>query len=241
MTERDELLERNEPELLSIEDLKRIEMNVMSIGCTDMNARRLLDHGTAALAALEETSAALSRCREASRRHPEMPFYIDAPGIECWVALVPDCSHEGEPVEGLTTLTFDYQNAIQLREYDERVLLHEVLHVLSRTSRISSFGEGGEERLVRHFTGGLWKMGWRWRVTNRNPSTLERETESLRERLSKLEATADGLRSALDFAYRFVRAAFVENEDAHVKGEWTAEVLERAETALSAPGGEGER
>jgi hypothetical protein len=45
--------------MLSKKQLEEIEMNVMSVGCSDTNARRLLDHGKAMLDRLEAAERVL--------------------------------------------------------------------------------------------------------------------------------------------------------------------------------------
>lgn len=51
-------------DILTRDEISRIEMNVMSVGCSDSNARRLLDHAVAALDELDNLRAAISQAHE---------------------------------------------------------------------------------------------------------------------------------------------------------------------------------
>jgi hypothetical protein len=119
-------------------------------------------------------------------RAPEFPFYIDASGIDCWVyRKTPaeiSAAVSGDSDEAYVGTGYSYEPFIAMREYDERVLLHEVLHVLVRTDPSRSLVPCADEDLVRHITSGLFAMGWRWRVLDRSAAAIERDAQrALRE------------------------------------------------------------
>jgi hypothetical protein len=91
---------------------------------------------------------------------------IRVPGFDFDVPIVIDfaCEHRGVvKYEG-----FQNRPVVYLREWDERVLLHEVFHVLVASwrhthQRDAEFEPGSEreERFVRHLTY-LHDLGWRF-------------------------------------------------------------------------------
>jgi hypothetical protein len=85
-----------------------------------------------------------------------MPFRIEVEGIDCWVRHDPTLKTRG------IVRNAPGCREIALREYDERVLLHEVLHRLIQTQHPDWAGSAIEERLVHGIELGLWEMGWRW-------------------------------------------------------------------------------
>lgn len=97
---------------------------------------------------------------------PNFPFFLDTHGLNIEVVHDPELEHRG-----ILRSTAVCGREIALREYDERVLLHEVLHRLIHTNPDQGVGFIGEpfplttdeqERLVAHLERGLWEMGWRW-------------------------------------------------------------------------------
>jgi hypothetical protein len=103
--------------------------------------------------------------QQADQRCPgwiTVPF-VSGEAYDCPVLIDTDCAYRG-----LVTWDFDYNGnaiapVIRLREYNERVLLHELLHVLVGLdpSRVAPPSHPSHEALVRHITRGLWDAGWR--------------------------------------------------------------------------------
>lgn len=84
-------------------------------------------------------------------------FRIDVPEIDCRVVFDSRLEHRGIVRNAVGT------REIALREYDERVLLHEVLHRIIQTGNsVWVYDVEGHERLVQRLERGLWAMGWRW-------------------------------------------------------------------------------
>jgi hypothetical protein len=127
---------------------------------------------------------------------PAFPFYLDTENLHCWVVELPEDRVE----DPLDEAWVDWspleppfhepsQPYISMRVYDERVLLHEVMHVAFKrendtlhqwvmSKRDEDFMEqarAGEEGIVRMLTATLFAMGWRWRVRDRNEQAVERD------------------------------------------------------------------
>lgn len=146
---------------------------------------------------------------------PTIPFYIGSPGVMCWVVQMPD-----EVIEDpLDEAWVDWSQAgrgwepiIAMRVYDERVLLHEVMHVAFKRAKpvIAQWIDAAqrapenlgdvfmaEEGIVRALTSALWGMGWRWKVRDRSAEATERDllrANGARERVvgvMEAEARAD--------------------------------------------------
>jgi hypothetical protein len=86
--------------------------------------------------------------------------------VGCPVVLNPGLRYEGIVRWGELTVT-GYATKplrIELREPDDRVLLHEVLHVLVGIdpARCVPVEDERHEELVRHLTTGLWDAGLRF-------------------------------------------------------------------------------
>lgn len=85
---------------------------------------------------------------------------LTVPGLDFAVPVIidPDCEHQGiVKYEG-----FYNRPTIYLREPNDRVLLHETLHVLvaSDPNQTLTPGSTEEEAFVRHLTH-LYEIGWR--------------------------------------------------------------------------------
>lgn len=139
----------------------------------------------------------------------EFPFEIDTVGVECQVHLEPDLMLDGQPYEGAVKYAYDGEIYIALRTYDERVLLHEIIHVICRKNRkqieewLSSDGSNNqEEGLVRVLTRGLFAMGWRWKGIARNDAIAERDMQAAYDAADEANARVVALTAELDRAHR---------------------------------------
>lgn len=83
---------------------------------------------------------------------------------------------------------------IILREYDERVLLHECIHaIFAREGEArEALTSDQEERIVRHLTRALYVAGWRLRVTDRSIVQVEHELNEVARQRDALAREIDG-------------------------------------------------
>jgi hypothetical protein len=88
----------------------------------------------------------------------------------------------------------DGSPVIVLREYDERVLLHECVHaIFAREQEArSALGDDAEERIVRHLTRALYAVGWRLRETDRSIAQVEHELNETARQRDELARQLDG-------------------------------------------------
>lgn len=135
---------------------------------------------------------------------PELPFFIDADGVDCWAVRLTEAELDEAPNdEAWVAWGDDGQPLITMREYDERVLLHEVMHVIFRRQGtliaqwVNSRDEveerrfRAEEGIVRALTAGLFGMGWRWRTLGRAEKAVEREEQRMRALLGAVIASVE--------------------------------------------------
>jgi hypothetical protein len=99
------------------------------------------------------TAAAVPDPQEGSRARIVETVVLNGQNVT--VAEVPDL-----PERGLTSLTYDYRQSIQVRSFDDlngRVLLHELLHALLRTDpqQVCPAADDRHEQFVRMLTAGL--------------------------------------------------------------------------------------
>lgn len=117
----------------------------------------------------------------------ELPFFIEE--LNCRVELNPACEFPG----AMWWDTTQHVYRIELREYDERVLLHECIHVVLQIEQEGCARLGdAEERLVRFLTRRLYAMGWRLHKTDRDLEQIERELNRASERADSLARELDG-------------------------------------------------
>jgi len=149
---------------------------------------------------------------------PEIPFFIDVPGIECWVVELTDEELEDDLDEAWVDWR-DGEPHIAMREYDERVLLHEVMHVVFKRDAkiiaqwVDSRDETEERRfraeegIVRALTAALFGMGWRWRTIGRAEQAIERDRrrayEARENVLASVQVDARGMHEAEEHAGAF--------------------------------------
>lgn len=109
------------------------------------------------------------------------------PPFDCEVEIRADHDCPGEVI-------YDGgEPTIILREYDERVLLHECIHVLChRVPEIRRALGEQEERAVRELTRALYGMGWRWRKTDREVAQIERELSEVARQRDEIALLLDG-------------------------------------------------
>lgn len=109
-------------------------------------------------------------------------------GLDCWVYIDPALDCPGEVAYGAQGEPY-----IVLREYDERVLFHEALHVAFAREREARAVLGDrEERIVRHITRALYVAGWRRRDTDRTLAQIEHELSETAAQRDELARQLDG-------------------------------------------------
>lgn len=137
---------------------------------------------------------------------PSLPFKVAAGSLNITVVQDTSLGTRGE-----TAVGYDRSVYVKLREYDERVLLHEVLHVAVRTDEQRPLEHEQEERLVRRLTSVLWGMGWRWRGLEQTAVQVEEDRTALTQDRDALTARVLELEAALH-AQRF-HSGVIRSED----------------------------
>jgi hypothetical protein len=168
--------------------------------------------------------AARSSADTETLRADELPFVLKLNDQDVTVAEVPDL-----PERGLTSLSYNYQQRIQVRSVDDldgRVLLHEVLHALLATDpqQVCPADDPRHEDFVRMLTAGLHDAAGYRRLAARRSA----DTETLR----RVRELAKGLDT--DAHAMWDTALRTDSEVDEMVGDTYAEVSKRLRAALDA-------